>query len=104
MIGNRLKWALRGAFGSRGISKIPTLKLKLEVKIVADGTKNDIYLTNMTNAVILSQPSVCIGGGLHAPIHIFLGSKFMGNDNTNLKIYELVHEDRLRCRRLVEIN
>ena len=42
LIGNRLKWALRGAFGSRGISKIPTLKLKLKVKIVADGTKNDL--------------------------------------------------------------
>ena len=31
------------------------------------------YLTNVTNAVNLSQPSVFIGGGLHAPIHIFLG-------------------------------
>ena len=28
------------------------------------------YLTNVTNAVNLSQPSVCIRGGLHAPIHI----------------------------------
>ena len=42
LIGNRLKWALRGAFGSRGNSKIPILKLNLKVKIVADGTKNDI--------------------------------------------------------------
>ena len=25
------------------------------------------YLTNVTNAVILSQPSACIEGGLHAP-------------------------------------
>ena len=32
----------QGASGSRGISKIPILKLKLKVKIVADGTKNDI--------------------------------------------------------------
>ena len=30
-----------GAFGSRGISKIPILKLNLKVKIVADGTKID---------------------------------------------------------------
>ena len=36
------QWALRGAFGSRGISKIPILKLKLKIKIVADGAKNDI--------------------------------------------------------------
>ena len=78
------------------------LKLKLKVKIVADGTKMILYLTNVTNAVNLSHPSACIGGGLHAPIHIFSGSKFLGNDNTNLKIYELVHEDRLRCRRLAE--
>ena len=28
------------------------------------------YLTNVTNAVNLSQTGVCIGGGLHAPIHI----------------------------------
>ena len=61
-------------------------------------------LTNVTNAVNLSQPSVCIGDGLHAPVHIFLGSKLLGNDNTNLKIYDLVHEDRLRCKRLAEIN
>jgi hypothetical protein len=39
----------------------------LKVSIAADGTKNDIYLANVTNAVNLSQPSVCIGGGLHAP-------------------------------------
>ena len=32
------------------------------------------YLTNVTYAVNLSQPSVCIGGGLHAPIRIFEGS------------------------------
>ena len=25
------------------------------------------YLTNLANAAILSQPSACIGGGLHAP-------------------------------------
>ena len=37
------------------------------------GLKMIFYLTNVTNAVNLSQPSVCIGGGLHAPIHIFLG-------------------------------
>ena len=40
------------------------------------GLKMIFYLTNATNAVNLSQPSVCIGGGLHAQIHIFLGSKF----------------------------
>ena len=34
------------------------------------GLKMIFYLTNVTNAVNLSQPSVCIGGGLHAPIHI----------------------------------
>ena len=68
------------------------------------GLKMIFYLTNMTNAVNLFQPGACIGGGLHAPIHIFLGSKFLGNDNANLKIYELVHEDRLRCKRLAEIN
>ena len=62
------------------------------------------YLANMANAVNLSQPSACIGGGLHAPIHVFLGSKFLGNDITNLKIYELVDEDRPRCKRLAEIN
>ena len=52
-------------------SKIPILMLNLKVKIAADGTKMVFYLTNVTNAVISSQPSVCIGGGLHAPIHIF---------------------------------
>ena len=31
------------------------------------GLKMIFYLTNVTNAVNLSQPSVCIGGGLHAP-------------------------------------
>ena len=31
------------------------------------GLKMIFYLTNVTNAVILSQPCVCIGGGLHAP-------------------------------------
>ena len=45
--------------------------------------KKVFYLTNVTNAVNLSQPGVCIGGGLHAPIHIILGSKFLGNDNTS---------------------
>ena len=34
------------------------------------GLKMVFYLTNVTNAVISSQPSVRIGGGLHAPIHI----------------------------------
>ena len=37
------------------------------------GLKMIFYLTNVTDAVNLSQPRVCIGGGLHAPIHIFLG-------------------------------
>ena len=31
------------------------------------GLKMIFHLTNVTNAVNLSQPSVCIGGGLHAP-------------------------------------
>jgi hypothetical protein len=31
------------------------------------GLKIIFYLANVTNAVILSQPSVCIGDGLHAP-------------------------------------
>ena len=31
------------------------------------GLKMIFYLTNVNNAVSLSQPSVCIGGGLHAP-------------------------------------
>ena len=31
------------------------------------GLKMIFYLTNVTNAVNLPQPSVCIGGGLHAP-------------------------------------
>ena len=31
------------------------------------------YLTNVTNAVNLSQPSVFIGGGLHALIRILGG-------------------------------
>ena len=47
------------------------------------GLKMIFYLTNMTNAVNLSQPSACIGGGLHAPVHVFLSSKFLGNDNTS---------------------
>ena len=60
------------------------------------GLKTIFYLTNMTNAVNLSQPGVCIGGGLYAPIHIFLGSYYHCPKTLNLKIYELVHEDRLR--------
>ena len=31
------------------------------------GLRMIFYLTNVTNAVNLSQPSVCIGGGLYAP-------------------------------------
>ena len=31
------------------------------------GLKMILYLTNVTSAVILSQPSICIGGGLHEP-------------------------------------
>ena len=31
------------------------------------GLKMIFYLTNVANAVNLSQRSVCIGGGLHAP-------------------------------------
>ena len=34
------------------------------------GLKMIFYLTNVTNAVNLSQPSVFIGGGLHALIRI----------------------------------
>ena len=31
------------------------------------GLKMILYLANVTSAVILSQPSICIGSGLHAP-------------------------------------
>ena len=42
LIRKKTQWAFRGAFGSRGISKIPILMLNLKVKIAADGTKNGI--------------------------------------------------------------
>ena len=46
------------------------MKLNLKVKIAADGTKNGVYLINVANVVNMSQPSVFIGGGLHALIRI----------------------------------
>ena len=51
------KWAFRGAFGSRGIAKIPILKLNLEVKVAADGTKNGICPINEAARVARGMPS-----------------------------------------------
>ena len=66
----KTQMGLQGGLRKSGYFLIPTLMLNLKVKIAADGTKMVFYLTNVTNAVNLSQPSARIGGGLHAPIHI----------------------------------
>ena len=52
------------------------LRAEMELMMVS-------YLTNVTNAVNLSQPGVSIGGGLHAPTHISQPSVW-GLDSTDL--------------------
>ena len=45
--------------------------MNLKLKIASDGAKMMFYLSNVAIGVNVSQPSVRIGGGLHALIHIF---------------------------------
>ena len=40
------------------------------------GLKIIFYLTYVANAVNISQPSVCIGGSLHALIHFYFYTGF----------------------------
>ena len=50
----------------------------MKIKIDSDGAKMMLYLINVVNVVNMPQPSVRIGGGLHALIHIYFlhgGSK-----------------------------
>ena len=76
--------------------------LNLKVKVAADGTKMVFYLTNVTNAVNLSQPNVCIGGGLHAPIHISQPSfhaKLPTDQNRNVatRVSVIGHHGHVSC-------
>ena len=64
--------------GLEGFFSIPTLKLNLKLKIASDGAKIMFYRGNVAIVFNMPQPSVRIGGGLHALIHIFFlhgGSK-----------------------------